>query len=146
MGRPSKRNEREVETGRRDENYEKEIETGRRDKDRENYEKEIETRRRDKGELRNNETERRRIYDERERNYDDDYDDETPAPIRKDTTPEQFKSLNSLEICSWLVKHPDILDLANRMMSAGQSLLDNSKDIYQTQPSENKVIIIIMLS
>jgi hypothetical protein len=33
----------------------------------------------------------------------------------------QLEGLNSLDICNWLVRHPSILDLANKMLSAKTS-------------------------
>jgi hypothetical protein len=64
-----------------------------------------------------------------------------------DATPKQFDHKNSLEICNWLVKHPQILELANKMLAAESTTsLDNvissatniSSNRY-TDPFENKV-------
>ncbi|CAB5380885.1 unnamed protein product [Rhizophagus irregularis] len=69
--------------------------------------------------------------------------------IRKNTAiPEQFESLTNLEICNWLIKHPQILNLANQMMTAENTSPDVSASISSNpytsnnsvprQPFENK--------
>jgi hypothetical protein len=62
---------------------------------------------------------------------------------------------NSLEVCNWLVKHPHILQLANKMLAAsslplietGSSNESSSSDttVYANSTA-NKVYIILKIS
>lgn len=41
-----------------------------------------------------------------------------PEVANKTNVTTQLDGLNALDICNWLVRHPYILDLANKMLSA----------------------------
>lgn len=66
---------------------------------------------------RNREGDREVVKEVREKSSDDDSDDDDDDNERVDdhNKPEVFQSMSNLEICTWLVSHPDILQLANKM-------------------------------
>ena len=59
---------------------------------------------------------------------------------------------NSLEVCNWLVKHPHILQLANKMLAAsslpltetGSSNESSSSDTIYVNSTGNKVHVYII--
>ena len=59
---------------------------------------------------------------------------------------------NSLEVCNWLVKHPHILQLANKMLAAsslpltetGSSNESSSSDTIYANSTGNKVHVYII--
>jgi hypothetical protein len=66
--------------------------------------------------------------DNNERVYDDN--DERVDDYNK---PEVFQSMSKLEICTWLVSHPDILQLANKMSEMSkpdESLVTSSSSSF----------------
>jgi hypothetical protein len=50
----------------------------------------------------------------------------------------QLEEMNALDICNWLVDHPSILDLANRMLSAKSSTPHN--EIVRNSGTTNNTI------
>ena len=65
-------------------------------------------------------------------------DEQLSEPKR--TRPEPLDTFsNKLEICEWLVSHPDILHLADEMLVAKRASLDGATSIivdHSTSPSE----------
>lgn len=63
---------------------------------------------------------------------DEDDDDEKINKVddnEKKPIPEQFRSRTKLEICTWLVEHPDILRLANEMNEASYVVSSKNNEV-----------------
>ena len=58
-----------------------------------------------------------------------------PARLDANSLLSQLEEINALVICNWLVDHPSILDLANRMLSA------KSSTSYSEPLSNNSIIM-----
>ncbi|GES77682.1 protein split ends isoform X4 [Rhizophagus clarus] len=102
--------ERNIEKERR-ENEKKEME--RRDKERREKERrEKERREKERREKERRERDRREKDKEQEENENDESESEEEIPV-------QFGAMtNQLQICNWLVLHPSVLHLANKMLDA----------------------------
>ncbi|GES98502.1 protein split ends isoform X4 [Rhizophagus clarus] len=102
--------ERNIEKERR-ENEKKEME--RRDKERREKERrEKERREKERREKERRERDRREKDKEQEKNENDESESEEEIPV-------QFGAMtNQLQICNWLVLHPNVLHLANKMLDA----------------------------
>ncbi|GBB92278.1 hypothetical protein RclHR1_19950006 [Rhizophagus clarus] len=64
-------------------------------------------------------------------NNDDDDDERDDNGEEADEISEQFQKHSKLEIVNWLVKHPDILRLANEM--------NESSDVAESKNNEDKI-------
>ena len=74
------------------------------------------------------------VRDKSDEDYDNDDDDDDEGDDNgeeADEIPEQFRKHSKLEIVNWLVKHPEILRLANEM--------NESSDVAESK--NNKVSI-----
>ncbi|EXX50120.1 hypothetical protein RirG_273910 [Rhizophagus irregularis DAOM 197198w] len=64
-----------------------------------------------------------------------------PEVANKTNVTTQLDGLNALDICNWLVRHPYILDLANKMLSAktshDETNVNNSSSSFSSS-NENK--------
>lgn len=71
-------------------------------------------------------------------------DQSVPARLEVKNLLAQLEEINELDICNWLVEHPSILDLANRMLSAKSSTLNkinNSNTTNITNRTTNNVSV-----
>ena len=71
------------------------------------------------------------VRDKSDEDYDNDDDDDDEGDDNgeeADEIPEQFRNHTKLEIVNWLVKHPDILRLANEM--------NESSDVAESKNNE----------
>ena len=71
------------------------------------------------------------VRDKSDEDYDNDDDDDDEGDDNgeeADEIPEQFRKHSKLEIVNWLVKHPDILRLANEM--------NESSDVAESKNNE----------
>ncbi|CAB5314325.1 unnamed protein product [Rhizophagus irregularis] len=72
---------------------------------------------------------------------DRDVDDFLQEVANKTNVTTQLDGLNALDICNWLVRHPYILDLANKMLSAktshDETNVNNSSSSFSSS-NENK--------
>jgi hypothetical protein len=77
------------------------------------------------------------VRDKSDEDYDNDDDDDDEGDDNgeeADEIPEQFRNHTKLEIVNWLVKHPDILRLANEMNESSDvaELKNNEVSIEST--------------
>ncbi|PKK68504.1 hypothetical protein RhiirC2_713339 [Rhizophagus irregularis] len=122
--------EREEEIERREREREREKrERARRERERENREREIERESREK------EIEReKRGRRERERNEENESEKDNFHFL-----PPQFEEMsNQLQVCNWLIAHPEILNLANKMLTAKSQ--DTGILSMTSQPQPNNLI------
>ncbi|GET01099.1 hypothetical protein GLOIN_2v1786777 [Rhizophagus clarus] len=74
------------------------------------------------------------VRDKSDEDYDNDDDDDDEGDDNgeeADEIPEQFRKHSKLEIVNWLIKHPEILRLANEM--------NESSDVVESKNNEDKI-------
>lgn len=72
-------------------------------------------------EQRNHEGDREVVKEVREKGTSDDDSNDDDDEVDDYDKPEVFQSMSNLEICTWLVSHQEILQLANKMVEIGKS-------------------------
>jgi hypothetical protein len=50
----------------------------------------------------------------------------------EDFIPQQFETMNKLQICNWLIQHPNILHLSNEMLAANAPLTSSTSSTSST--------------
>src|SRR6266542_1886383 len=95
---------------------------------------------------RNKEGEREAIVEGEKSSDDDDGDDDDDNDKMDDNNktdnkiPNPFQSYTNLEICNWLVEHPNILQLANQMLEMNESSFDTSAVTLPSSTSSSSKI------
>jgi hypothetical protein len=90
-----------------------------------------EVREKSRDEQRSHEGDREIVKEVREKGTSDDDSNDDDDEVDDYNKPKVFQSMTNLQICTWLVSHPDILQLANKMSEMskpGESLITSSSN------------------